>query len=170
MAKVFKVKYSIFDKEYETQLYPTKEITEQHLFDLQCKGFYNAKIEEKELPHGSNALILRPDGRILAIKRNHSPIGYGLIGGKVEPGETDEEGLIREVREESGLTVVAYQKVFERISVSQKFWVSTYQCLINGEIKSSSEGEIVWATMQDLINGPFGVYNKELFLKLGCII
>jgi 8-oxo-dGTP diphosphatase len=46
-------------------------------------------------------------GRLLLIKRGHAP-GRGLWslpGGRVEPGETDDEAVIRELREETGLTV-----------------------------------------------------------------
>jgi 8-oxo-dGTP diphosphatase len=46
-------------------------------------------------------------GRILLILRGHEP-GKGLWsipGGRIEPGETDEEAVVREVREETGLEV-----------------------------------------------------------------
>jgi len=44
---------------------------------------------------------------MLLIKRGHEP-GKGLWsvpGGRIEPGETDEEAVVREVREETGLNV-----------------------------------------------------------------
>jgi 8-oxo-dGTP diphosphatase len=53
------------------------------------------------------AIITDPAGRLLLIKRGHEP-GKGLWsipGGRVEPGETDEQAVIREVREETGLVV-----------------------------------------------------------------
>jgi ADP-ribose pyrophosphatase YjhB (NUDIX family) len=46
-------------------------------------------------------------GRLLMIKRGHEP-GAGLWsipGGRIEPGETDAEALVREMLEETGLTV-----------------------------------------------------------------
>jgi mutator protein MutT len=53
------------------------------------------------------AIMTDPDGRLLLIRRGHDP-GAGLWsvpGGRVEPGETDPEAVVREVREETGLVV-----------------------------------------------------------------
>ena len=53
------------------------------------------------------AVIRDEAGRILLIKRGHEP-GKGLWsvpGGRIEPGETDEQAVVREVREETGLEV-----------------------------------------------------------------
>jgi 8-oxo-dGTP diphosphatase len=53
------------------------------------------------------AVIKDDQGRLLLIKRGHEP-GAGLWsvpGGRVEPGETDAEALVREMREETGLAV-----------------------------------------------------------------
>ena len=54
------------------------------------------------------AIISDSGGRLLLIRRGHEP-GLGLWsvpGGRIEPGETDEQAVIREVREETGLSVV----------------------------------------------------------------
>jgi ADP-ribose pyrophosphatase YjhB (NUDIX family) len=55
------------------------------------------------------AIITDPAGRLLLIKRGHEPGAglWSLPGGRVEPGESDEQALIREVREETGLSVRA---------------------------------------------------------------
>ncbi len=55
------------------------------------------------------AVIKDGAGRLLLIKRGHEP-GKGLWsipGGRIEPGESDEAALVREVREETGLVVTA---------------------------------------------------------------
>jgi ADP-ribose pyrophosphatase YjhB (NUDIX family) len=46
-------------------------------------------------------------GRLLLIKRGHEPGAglWSLPGGRIEPGETDAEALVREMLEETGLTV-----------------------------------------------------------------
>jgi 8-oxo-dGTP diphosphatase len=53
------------------------------------------------------AVIRDAAGRMLLIQRGHEP-GKGLWsvpGGRIEPGETDQEAVVREVREETGLEV-----------------------------------------------------------------
>jgi 8-oxo-dGTP diphosphatase len=52
--------------------------------------------------------VIKDDqGRLLLIKRGHAPSAglWSLPGGRIEPGETDAEALVREMREETGLAV-----------------------------------------------------------------
>jgi 8-oxo-dGTP diphosphatase len=53
------------------------------------------------------AVVTDSRGRLLLIKRGHEPGAglWSLPGGRIEPGETDAEALIREMLEETGLTV-----------------------------------------------------------------
>ena len=53
------------------------------------------------------ALAYDADGRLLLIRRGNEP-GRGLWsvpGGRVEPGESDAEAVVREMAEETGLVV-----------------------------------------------------------------
>ncbi len=55
------------------------------------------------------AVVKDETGRLLLIRRGHEP-GAGLWsipGGRIEPGESDLAALVREVREETGLDIVA---------------------------------------------------------------
>ena len=59
------------------------------------------------------AIIKDGSGRLLLVQRGHDPEAgrWSLPGGRIEPGETDEQALIREVREETGLTVICQHLV-----------------------------------------------------------
>jgi len=63
----------------------------------------------------SHALIRR-DGKILATRRSHlndyMPGKWDLPGGTVEEGETTEQALVREVKEETDLDVVPLKPIF----------------------------------------------------------
>jgi 8-oxo-dGTP diphosphatase len=59
------------------------------------------------------AAIVR-DGLLLAARRTepaHLAGGWELPGGKVEPGESDEQALLREIREELGVAIVLGPRV-----------------------------------------------------------
>lgn len=53
------------------------------------------------------AIITDQAGRLLLIRRGHEPEAgrWSLPGGRIEPGETDQQAVVREVREETGLAV-----------------------------------------------------------------
>jgi 8-oxo-dGTP diphosphatase len=54
------------------------------------------------------AVIKDAAGRLLLIRRGHQPAAglWSIPGGRIEPGESDASALVREVLEETGLTVV----------------------------------------------------------------
>ena len=63
----------------------------------------------------ATAIIEFPQDTILLIKRDTVPFkGYwALPGGRAEPGETVEQTIIREVKEETGLDVTVVRKIGE---------------------------------------------------------
>ncbi|MFI6301840.1 NUDIX hydrolase [Amycolatopsis thailandensis] len=71
-------------------------------------------------------------GRILLIQRANEP-GRGLWsvpGGRVEPGETDEVAVIREMREETGLDVTPGTYVGN--AVRGRYDIHDYACTVTG--------------------------------------
>jgi len=57
--------------------------------------------------------IIIEDNKILVMNRNKQGSQYyTLVGGRLQDNETLEEGLIREVREETGLEVTSSRQVY----------------------------------------------------------
>ncbi|WP_410577988.1 NUDIX hydrolase [Amycolatopsis sp. lyj-108] len=71
-------------------------------------------------------------GRILLIRRANEP-GRGLWsvpGGRVEPGETDEAAVIRELREETGLDVIP--RTYVGNARRGPYDIHDYACAVDG--------------------------------------
>jgi 8-oxo-dGTP diphosphatase len=76
---------------------------------------------EEASPHVTDAPtrvvggFLVRDGMILLGKRSETkrsyPATWDAIGGHCEPGESDEETLVRELKEELGITAVQYRSI-----------------------------------------------------------
>ena len=63
---------------------------------------YKVSVSDLDFRVGVYAIIIEDDKILLTRQWN----GFSLIGGTVEKGETLEESLIRETKEETGLSIV----------------------------------------------------------------
>lgn len=98
------------------------------------------------------ALVTNDKGEILLVK---SPWrGWEYPGGLIEPGETFQEALHREIREEAGVEIeitgfVGICKNLERDIVNIDF-TARY---LSGELRTSEEStEVLWATPEEALN------------------
>lgn len=78
------------------------------------------------------------------------------VGGKFEEGESPEECLLREVKEETGLTLTRYQFRGIITFVSDE-WGTEYMHLFTadtykGILKECEEGELVWVPKNQINN------------------
>ncbi len=107
--------------------------------------------------------LLVKDGQILAVSRRNDHTKFGMPGGKVDPGETPEAALIREVQEETGLTVTSMSPIYRAVCMGDRdFDCITYKVTVEGEIvQHPGEGVIRYVDPNVLYTGPFGVYNQE---------
>ena len=91
------------------------------------------------------------------------------VGGGIEENETPEECLLREVREETGLTLTAYEKrgVIDFISdVCEDEIMHLYTAAgFEGEIIDCDEGVLQWVPIRDVPNLPLWEGDK-VFLNL----
>ncbi len=116
-------------------------------------------------------LARREDGKILAVSRKQNSAQFGLPGGKVEPGETEIEALVREVKEETGLDIQVNEtkSVFTRVCQGEVDYetVTYYVSSWSGELHTEEPIVIAWVDPETLVAGPFGKYNKKLFEAVG---
>jgi 8-oxo-dGTP pyrophosphatase MutT (NUDIX family) len=109
------------------------------------------------------------NGKVLAVSRKTDASKYGLVGGKVDPGETEVEALLRESKEEAGIRVVNPKPVYVDVCIGE----TTYLCVtfegdaIIGELHTDEKITVAWKDPHVLIAGPFGDYNRGLFKARG---
>ena len=79
------------------------------------------------------------------------------LGGKFHPGETPEECVIREIKEESGLTIIQPQLkgflTFPEFSHGEDWYVFVFVApQFHGELIESVEGNLAWIPTAQLLN------------------
>ncbi|AZQ33502.1 NUDIX domain-containing protein [Streptomyces cyaneochromogenes] len=103
------------------------------------------------------AVLLRGTDHVLAIRRGPAVARPGYwqpLSGKVEPGETQREAVVREVREEVGLTVVPLAKVWESETDDGRFRLHWWTARADtGDVVPDPDevGEARWVTPEEFL-------------------
>ena len=107
-------------------------------------------------------MITDAQGRVLVQERLPKPStpwsGLTFPGGHVEPGETVVDSVIREVQEETGLTVsnlqnCGYIQWYNPVKESQYFVFLFKTNTFSGELKDSVEGKVKWMMLDEMLAG-----------------
>ena len=115
-------------------------------------------------------MITDPEGRVLVQDRLPKPSnawsGLTFPGGHVEPGETVVASVIREVREETGLTITdvvpaGYIQWYNQDRQSQYFVFLFKTSSYSGELKGSAEGNVKWMTLNEMLSGKLALNMKQ---------
>lgn len=103
------------------------------------------------------AIIHDEEGRIFATQRGYGPMkdGWEFPGGKMEPGETPEEALKREIWEELE-TKIEVEQLFETIDYDYPDFHLTMHCYIckveSGKLTLKEHEAARWLTKEQLCN------------------
>jgi 8-oxo-dGTP diphosphatase len=109
--------------------------------------------EYPEVPLVAMGAVVVDKGRVLLVRRGSEPLKghWSLPGGLLEVGESLSEGVVREVREETGLTVqpVELVELLDRIHrdserVRYHYVIADYLCrVVSGDLKEASDAAAV---------------------------
>lgn len=108
-------------------------------------------------------------GRVLGVARRDDPNAWGLPGGKVEEGETEVQAAGRELLEETGIDcwLGKLKEVFRReggVTFGLDIFDEDVVCGLRAP--KPHEPRCDWVTWDQLFAGPFGDYNKRLYLAV----
>ena len=113
------------------------------------------------------ALIFNPDGKLLLVKTHKWKGKYTIPGGHVELGESLQDALKREIREETNLELIqaeflCYQEFIYDDSFYEKrhFLFFDFICHVNaGEVQLNNEAQdYVWVDLNEVNAYPIDDY------------
>ena len=113
------------------------------------------------------ALIWDKDKFLICQRPEHKARGllWEYVGGKVEPGETKQEALIRECREELGITIsvgdVFMDVVHEYPDITVHLTLFHAQ-IESGEIRLLEHNAVAWITTDEIPQYAFCPADKEI--------
>jgi 8-oxo-dGTP diphosphatase len=101
------------------------------------------------------AVVFDTEGRLLLVKRANPPAQgkWSLPGGRQEAGESPEQGVVREVREETGLVVTVGREVgtVHRLAPSgDTYVIRDFVCVVVGSSEVEAADDAADAQFFDI--------------------
>jgi 8-oxo-dGTP diphosphatase len=91
------------------------------------------------------------DGLVLAAYRAGPAGGWEFPGGKVEPGETEEQAAVREIREELDLEIKVGASLGPAVDISERYRLHVYLAtIVAGEPVLREHAELRWFAPDEL--------------------
>jgi 8-oxo-dGTP diphosphatase len=91
------------------------------------------------------------DGRVLAAYRPGPDGGWEFPGGKVEPGETDQQAAVREIREELDLEIEVGESLGPGVGISAAYRLHVYLAtVLAGDPVLREHSELKWFAAGEL--------------------
>ncbi len=108
------------------------------------------------------AVVFDDAGRLLLVKRANPPAQglWSLPGGRQEPDESADEGVVREVREETGLVVTVDREVgtvIRQAPSGDDYVIRDFVCVIDGDVSlqaGDDAADAAFFTMTELADLP----------------
>src|SRR5512143_4067779 len=116
--------------------------------------------------------MIEQDGKYLITQRPaHAslPLLWEFPGGKVEPGETDEEALARELREEMAILVQVGERVIHVEHAYEQYDIDfcVYRCLLrDGAIQHLRVNDHRWVRPDELDDYEFPAADEKTIARL----
>jgi len=107
----------------------------------------------------ADAFIVKDDKVLVAHRAaddDFLPCYWELVGGGVEPGETPEDAVVREVKEETGLAVSPVKRYYDYSFVNEKGWnrhATAFICELKADNKvvlSFEHQDFRWIKLEEL--------------------
>jgi 8-oxo-dGTP diphosphatase len=96
---------------------------------------------------------------------------WELPGGKVEPGETDQQALVRECREELGVDIEVGARLGDELPVPGDRVLRVYAArLVGGSPAALEHTELRWLAADELDSVPWLVTNRPLVAPLAALL
>ena len=117
------------------------------------------------------AAVIQADRRVFATQRGYGPQkdGWEFPGGKIEPGETPRQALIREIREELDTEIAVGDKLLQVEYDYPDFHLSMgcYLCAVrSGHLTLKEHESAKWLSMDELDTVAWLPPDREVVEKL----